>query len=85
MQPLLIGAIAIAAWFVALIFFRFYRQTRDRFFIYFGWAFILEGAHRIPQAFHSGPSDDEPLVYMVRLLAYLLILYAIWQKNRGRS
>jgi hypothetical protein len=26
-----------------------------------------------------------PLVYLVRLLAYLLIIVAIWQKNRPRG
>jgi uncharacterized membrane protein HdeD (DUF308 family) len=84
MQQFLIGAIAIAAWVVALVFFRFYRQTQDRFFMYFGWAFILEGAHRIPEALVSASWDDHPLVYLTRLAAYLLILFAIWQKNRGK-
>ncbi|MRD47515.1 DUF5985 family protein [Caenimonas koreensis] len=84
MQSFLIGAIAATAFVAALIFFRFYRQTRDRFFIYFGVAFILEGVHRIPEAFHPGSSDDTPQVYLIRLLGYLLILYAIWQKNRNR-
>jgi hypothetical protein len=44
---------------------------------------VLEGAHRIPEVF--GTSDDNPFVYLVRLGAYLLILYAIWQKNRARN
>jgi uncharacterized membrane protein HdeD (DUF308 family) len=81
-QQYLIGAITVLAWVAALIFFRFHRQTRDSFFLYFGWAFVLEGAHRIPEAF--GTSDDNPFVYLVRLAAYLLILYAIWQKNRAK-
>jgi hypothetical protein len=83
MHDFLIGAISALAWVAALIFFRFYRQTGDRFFLCFGWAFVLEGAHRIPEVF--GTSDDNPFVYLVRLGAYLLILYAIWQKNRARN
>jgi hypothetical protein len=85
LNALLIGAIAIAAWVVALVFFRFYRQTGDRFFALFGWAFVLEGAHRIPDAFGPLDADAAAAVYALRLVAYLLILYAIWRKNRSRG
>jgi uncharacterized membrane protein HdeD (DUF308 family) len=85
MKPFLIGGIAIAAWVIALIFFRFHRETRDRFFALFGWAFVIEGANRIPEAFAAPGAEDSPLVYVVRLAGYLLILYAIWDKNRTNS
>lgn len=36
---MLTGAIALASLLVGLFFFRFWRQTRDRFFLYFALAF----------------------------------------------
>ena len=69
MRQLLIGGIAIAAWIAALMFFRFFRRSHDRFFAYFGWAFVLEGLNRIPEAFTIGTGEVNPFVYLVRLLA----------------
>lgn len=75
------GAIFVAAVVIALFFLRFWRQSRDRLFIYFGLAFLLEAIHRLLQAW---PSDnaDAPLYYLLRLAEYLLILIAVVQKNR---
>ena len=39
---------------------------------------------RIPQAFVAATGEHTPLTYLVRLVAYGLILLAIWQKNRSR-
>ncbi len=84
MNAMLTGAIAIAAWVVALYFLRFYRQTRDTFFAWFALAFVLEGVDRIPQVFVPQLVDDQPIMYVVRLVEYMLIIYAIWHKNRSR-
>ena len=82
MQQFLAGGITVAAWVAALVFFRYYKQTKDRFFACFGGAFLLEGLNRIPWAISSTDQDSHPVVYLLRLAGYLLILYAIWQKNR---
>ncbi len=81
---MLIGGIAVAGLAVALFFLRFWRSTGDRFFLYFALAFVLEGANRIPQAWMEDRDGSGPLFYIVRLVAYGLILVAIWQKNRSR-
>jgi len=84
MEQLLMGAIAAGSAFAGLFFFRFWRQTRDRFFLYFAGSFWLEAGNRIALALVAHADEKEPLFYLVRLLAYGLILTAIWQKNRER-
>ena len=82
MNELLIGGIATASLLAGLFFFRFWRTTRDRFFLYFAIAFWLEGLNRFLVSRLVGPNEDEPLYYLIRLVAYGLIILAIVEKNR---
>lgn len=81
LSDLFSGAIAMASFVVALFFLRFWRSSRDRFFLYFSLSFGIEGVHRIVSALTYDDSEDSPLHYLVRLLAYGLILWAILEKN----
>jgi predicted permease len=83
MEQMMLGAIAAASATIALFFVRFWRQTRDQFFLLFAAAFVLEAIDRVALALLPYADEDEPLFYLVRLLAYGLILVAIWRKNRG--
>jgi hypothetical protein len=84
MEQMLMGAIA-TGWFVAgLFFFRFWRQTRDRFFLWFSLSFWLECADRIALGLIAPVGEDNPAIYSLRIVSYGLILLAIWQKNRPR-
>jgi hypothetical protein len=84
MEQMLMGAIA-AGWLVAgLFFFRFWRQTRDRFFLWFALSFWLEAIDRITLGLMAPASEDNPAIYGLRVVSYGLILLAIWQKNRPR-
>ncbi len=74
------GAIVIAAWAISLFFFRFGKSTQDRLFGFFGLAFILLGLERVCREFV--PGILQPYVYLIRLAAFLLILFAIWDKNQ---
>lgn len=78
---MLTGAIAMASTVIALFFLRFWRSTRDRFFMYFALSFGIEGAHRVYSALTYQDAEDSPLHYLVRLLAYGLIIWAILEKN----
>lgn len=84
MDTFLMGAVAAGSLFAGLFFFRFWWHTRDRFFLFFAGSFWLEAANRVALVLVEHASEQEPLFYVVRLLAYGLILAAIWQKNRGR-
>jgi hypothetical protein len=84
MNQLLAGAIAMGSFVIALFFLRFWRTTRDRFFLYFALSFLIEGVHRI-YASNENMGEDSPTHYLVRLAAYLLILWAIYEKNFPRD
>lgn len=84
MNQLLAGAIAMGSFVIALFFLRFWRTTRDRFFLYFALSFLIEGMHRL-YASDETLGEDLPHHYLVRLVAYLLILWAIYEKNFPRD
>lgn len=81
-NALLTGAIAMAALVIALYFLRFWKQTSDRFFLYFAAAFGLEAVHRVLTAADPLHNEEAALYYLLRLASYLLILLAIVGKNR---
>ncbi len=84
MQQMLSGAIA-AGWLTAgLFFFRFWRRSGDRFFLWFALSFWLEAIDRVALGLFVGGQEDSPVIYGLRVVAYGFILYAIWQKNRPR-
>ena len=81
--PFLLGAIAMAALAIGLVFLRFFRQTGDRLFLYFTAFFWLETATRILQSFGS-LTDDDAILYLIRALAFTLIIVGIVDKNLPR-
>lgn len=83
MNMLLVGAISLACLVAALFFLRYYRDTKDRFFLFFSIAFAVEGANRVFLGMSGGLHEEAPLVYGVRLLTFGLILLAIVDKNRA--
>lgn len=83
MHELLLGGIGVASFVAGLIFLRYWLSTRDRFFLFFMSSFWLETLNRIHMAVTSSWNEEDlPLHYVVRLISYLLILLAIWLKNR---
>ena len=85
MTQMLLGAIAMASLIAGALFARFWRRTRDRFFLFFAASFWLEGINRFLMGIFPGTSEDEPLYYLIRLVAFALILVAIGEKNRARN
>jgi hypothetical protein len=82
-NPVLIGGIAAACLVAALFFLRYWRATRDRFFLLFALSFAIEGINRVVLYLFVGPDEYGPLYYVIRLVAYGLILLAIVGKNRA--
>jgi hypothetical protein len=82
---MMIGAIAALSFVIGSFFMRFWRVTGDRFFLLFGLSFWLEGTNRVLVGAMPAWREDTPAYYLVRLLAYALILYAIIDKNRKRD
>lgn len=80
-----LGAIAMANFMISLFFLRFFRDTRDRFFLFFALAFGIEGINRIVLGLTESLKEDAPVIYLIRLFTFILILYAIVDKNRGSA
>jgi hypothetical protein len=83
MNEIMLGAIALGSIAVSLFFFRFWKSTHDRFFLLLALSFLIEGVNRIVLYESVGLSEDAPIYYLIRLVAYGLILAAIIDKNRG--
>jgi drug/metabolite transporter superfamily protein YnfA len=77
------GATMAAALVIALMFFRYWRQTRDRLFLMFALGFLVFGTSRLILAFFEEDDEGRVYVYGLRLVAFLLILAAIVEKNRS--
>jgi len=81
LNQLMLGAIAMGFVVAGLFFFRFWDQGRDRFFLLFALSFLAEGGNRVALALTPRPSEGSAVIYLIRLLAFLLILAAILDKN----
>ena len=82
LKPFLSGAICMVCFTIALFFFRFWRRTADRLFFVFAGAFLLLMVERIVLVTIDASHEFAPYVYLVRLLAFVLIIGAIIDKNR---
>jgi heme A synthase len=79
------GGCAVASAVAALFFWRFFRDTRDRLFAMFSLAFFTLGAHWAALASLAPGEETRHYFYVLRLIAFLLILAAVIDKNRNRS
>jgi hypothetical protein len=84
-QPIvLLQAIsATGAWVAGLFFFRFWRETGDRLFAFFGTAFWLLSFSWLLLAIFSPTDETRPYIYAIRLIAFSLIIIGTVDKNRG--
>lgn len=79
------GGLSVAFIVAALFFVSFWRSTRDGLFLAFAGAFVMLGvAQPLPLLFHV-PDEQQAPIYLLHFAAFLLIIGAIWAKNRGRS
>ena len=79
----LLGVVATSSVTAGVFFLRFWRDTRDSLFLAFAIAFIIEGLNRSAMLLLSQPNEGSTWIYLVRLLAFVLILGGIVHKNRS--
>lgn len=84
-EGFLLGVVVTSSLVAAGFFLRFWRRTNDRLFFAFAAAFLIEGLNRVSFLFIEAPNEGSPAIYLVRLLAFLIILMAIVAKNRSAS
>lgn len=81
----LLGIIAMSSLTAGVFFLRFWRDTRDSLFLAFAVAFLIEAMNRTASLLLVQPNEGTPWIYIVRFFAFLLILGAIVNKNRGTA
>lgn len=81
---LVYGALAMGFVVAALFFHRYWRESRDRLFLWFAAAFLVLAIQRVATVLSAQWNEDTTWVYVLRLLAFLMILIGILEKNRAR-
>jgi hypothetical protein len=77
----LAGTVTFAYFVAAAFFARFWRKTGDRLFVYFSLAFVLFGVNQGLAYFLEVVNEPNSFVYALRVLGFMLILWAILEKN----
>jgi hypothetical protein len=80
--PFLHGTVAMGCAVVAIFFVRFWRQSRDRLFLWFALAFSVLAMSYTLLGTIAVATEWRVWVFVVRLLAFCLIVYGIVEKNR---
>lgn len=79
MRLFVAGLLTMGYAVVGLYFLRFWKRSGERLFVFFAIAFAILAAQRLGLAFLT---FDANWLYGVRLLAFLLLLGGILEKNR---
>jgi hypothetical protein len=80
---LLSGAIIMGNLVAGLFFLKFWTQSEDRLFLSFALAFWIFGIQRILLALLADLPDAHVYLYLLRVLGFVVILWAIIDKNRA--
>jgi Family of unknown function (DUF5985) len=76
------GALAMASFSAALLLLRFWRLSGERLFLFFSLGFGLLSLNWIVLAITQPTVETRHYVYLLRLLAFALIIAGIVDKNR---
>ena len=78
----LAGAVSFGFFVCGLFFLRYWSRSRDELFLAFAVSFALLGTGQAILALANIPTEERGSLYLIRLSAFLLILLAIYRKNR---
>jgi hypothetical protein len=76
------GAIAMGCVVAGAYFLRFWRDTRDRLFVFFAAAFFVLALERVGLLVVGRDEAARASVYIGRLVGFALIIMGIVDKNR---
>jgi peptidoglycan/LPS O-acetylase OafA/YrhL len=85
MIEFLSGAVTMGFVVSSLFFFRFWRKTGDRLFLAFASAFVLLALNQALAQWLGAADERVSYTYLLRVLAFILILAAIVDKNLSRK
>ncbi|HEV7690557.1 MAG TPA: DUF5985 family protein [Hyphomonadaceae bacterium] len=78
------GMLAAGFAVCALFFVRFWTRTKDGLFLAFAVAFALLALQQWLTAFLGLPDEDRTWIYLLRLLAFVVLIFAILRKNMAK-
>jgi Family of unknown function (DUF5985) len=78
------GATTAGFLVASLFFFSFWRRTSDSLFGVFGFAFLLLAANQALITLAGIPEEHRSWIYLLRLAAFGLLIFAIVRKNLAR-
>jgi hypothetical protein len=82
MKFFLWGTLASACLVACLLFTRYWSLTCDRLFLFFSLAFLALSANWVALAVAHPPVETGHYIYLLRLVAFTLIIVGIVDKNR---
>ena len=83
MHLFVLGMLTMASALVSLFFLRYWRSSRDGLFAYFSAAFAIMTTEWAAVAALPSIQPSGYAVYLLRSLAFLLIIAGIIHKNRA--
>jgi len=82
-KELLCGVLVTLYAVAGLFFLRFWRKLKDQILGYFAFAFWVLAAQELGLGMLHEENENAVWCYLMRLLAFVLILFGILSKNRG--
>jgi hypothetical protein len=79
------GAVAMGFAIAAMMFLGFWRRSRTELFLAFAGAFALLAFNQVLLSWTATYLEERSWLYLIRLVAFLLIIVAIWRHNRSRA
>jgi hypothetical protein len=80
------GAIVMGFAVATLMFLKFWRRTREALFLAFSGSFLLLSVTQALLSLGGFVDEQRSWLYLLRLAAFLLILFALFLQNRrGRA
>lgn len=79
------GIATAGSLLAALFFLRFWQRSRDNLFLNFCFAFLLLACNSIAPLMLGTLNDQQPAVYLFRLAAFALIIWAVLRKNMEKG
>ncbi len=85
MNRFFLGLLTALSATAAVFFLKFWKESKDRLFGFFSAAFGVLAVDWLVRALVNVQHESQHYLYLIRLLAFLLIIAGIADKNRSRK